>query len=118
MIRLIGVDLPNKKRIAYALTSIHGIGIQSAKILVESANIDDTIKTEDLSIEQTVALKQVLDVSRASHADKHGAAGGAPADCKLVLQWLAGGQLHLRGPPREVILGRRKLDRRLLVPRL
>jgi small subunit ribosomal protein S13 len=61
VIRLIGVDLPNKKRIAYALTSIHGIGIQSAKILVESANIDDTIKTEDLSIEQTVALKQVLD---------------------------------------------------------
>jgi len=31
VIRLIGVDLPNKKRIAYSLTAIHGIGIQSAK---------------------------------------------------------------------------------------
>ena len=50
MIRLIGVDLPNKKRIAYSLTAIHGIGIQSAKKLVESANIDDTTRTEDLTI--------------------------------------------------------------------
>ena len=35
MIRLIGVDLPTKKRIAYSLTAIHGIGLQSAKKLVE-----------------------------------------------------------------------------------
>lgn len=61
MIRLIGVDLPTKKRIAYSLTAIHGIGLQSAKKLVELANIDDTTRTEDLTIEQTVALKQVLD---------------------------------------------------------
>lgn len=31
------------------------------KKLVELANIDDTTRTEDLTIEQTVALKQVLD---------------------------------------------------------
>jgi len=36
MVRLVGVDLPKNKRIAYALTYIHGIGITSAKKLLKS----------------------------------------------------------------------------------
>jgi small subunit ribosomal protein S13 len=35
MVRLVGVDLPRNKRIAYALTYIHGIGLTSAKKIVE-----------------------------------------------------------------------------------
>jgi len=31
MVRLVGVDLPRKKKVAYALAYIHGIGINSAK---------------------------------------------------------------------------------------
>ena len=31
MVRLVGVDLPRNKRISYALTYIHGIGLTSAK---------------------------------------------------------------------------------------
>ena len=30
MVRLVGVDLPRNKRVAYALTYIHGIGIKTA----------------------------------------------------------------------------------------
>lgn len=61
MIRLKGVDLPNRKRISYALTSIYGIGINSAKELVKAANIDEATRTQDLTIEETVALKEVLE---------------------------------------------------------
>jgi len=35
MVRLIGIDLPTNKKIAYALTSIHGIGITSAKNIIK-----------------------------------------------------------------------------------
>jgi small subunit ribosomal protein S13 len=35
MVRLVGVDLPRNKRIAYALTYIHGIGLTSAKKLLK-----------------------------------------------------------------------------------
>jgi len=35
MVRLVGVDLPRKKKIAYALTYIYGIGITSAKKLLK-----------------------------------------------------------------------------------
>jgi len=63
MVRLVGVDLPRNKRIAYALTYIHGIGLTSAKKMVEVANIDPEIRISDLTTEQTVALRQVLEES-------------------------------------------------------
>lgn len=63
MVRLIGVDLPRNKRIAYALTYIHGIGIKTAKTLIELANINDETRTNDLTTEETIALRKVLENS-------------------------------------------------------
>ena len=37
MVRLLGIDLPRNKRIEYALTYIHGIGLTSAKKIVQLA---------------------------------------------------------------------------------
>ena len=61
MVRLVGVDLPRNKRIAYALTYIHGIGLASAKQIIEIANISPDVKTDDLTTEQTIALRQTLE---------------------------------------------------------
>jgi small subunit ribosomal protein S13 len=61
MVRLIGVDLPRNKRIAYALTYIHGIGIASAKKILKLANIKSDIRTDDLTTEQIVALREALE---------------------------------------------------------
>ena len=63
MVRLVGVDLPRNKRIAYALTYIHGIGINTAKNLIELANISDETRTNDLTTEQTIALRKVIENS-------------------------------------------------------
>lgn len=63
MVRLVGVDLPRNKRIAYALTYIHGIGLTSAKKLIEIANISPETRTNDLTTEDTVALRQALENS-------------------------------------------------------
>ena len=63
MVRLVGVDLPRKKRIAYALTYIHGIGLTSAKKIVELANISSEARTEELTTEEVVALRQTLEDS-------------------------------------------------------
>jgi len=61
MIRLIGVDLPRNKRIEYALTYIHGIGLNSAKKIVATANIDSSTRTDNLTTEQTIALREALE---------------------------------------------------------
>lgn len=61
MVRLVGVDLPRNKKITYALTYIHGIGLTSAKKIVEIANIDSETRVNDLTTEQAVALRQTLE---------------------------------------------------------
>ena len=61
MVRLVGVDLPRKKRIAYALTYIHGIGLTSARKIIQTANISSEIRVSDLTTEQTIALRQTLE---------------------------------------------------------
>jgi small subunit ribosomal protein S13 len=63
VVRLVGVDLPRNKRIAYALTYIHGIGINTAKNLIELANISDETRTNDLTTEETIALRKVIENS-------------------------------------------------------
>ena len=63
MVRLVGVDLPRNKRIVYALTYIHGIGLTSARKIIEIAKIDFETRTIDLTTEQTVALRQTLEES-------------------------------------------------------
>nr|YP_009497396.1 ribosomal protein S13 [Biddulphia biddulphiana]AWT40109.1 ribosomal protein S13 [Biddulphia biddulphiana] len=61
MVRLIGVDLPRNKRVDYALTYIHGIGITSARKIIKLANISPEIRTSNLTTQQTIALRQVLE---------------------------------------------------------
>ena len=61
MVRLIGVDLPRNKRIGYALTYIHGIGLTSAKKIIEIAAISPEKRTNDLTTEDTIALRQALE---------------------------------------------------------
>ena len=63
MVRLVGVDFPRNKRIAYALTYIHGIGISTAKELIALANISSDTRTNDLTTEQAVALRKILEES-------------------------------------------------------
>ena len=63
MVRLVGVDLPRNKRVGYALTYIHGIGINTAKQIISAANISSETRTNDLTTEETIALRKVLEES-------------------------------------------------------
>jgi len=61
VVRLVGVDLPKNKRIAYGLTYIHGIGMTTARKLVELANISSDTRVNELTTEQTVELRKLLE---------------------------------------------------------
>ena len=49
MARIAGVNLPNNKRVEYALTYVYGIGLSKSKLILSEANIDMNIRTQDLS---------------------------------------------------------------------
>ncbi len=49
MPRVVGVDIPGKKRVEYSLRYIHGIGPARSRQLVEQAHIDPLKKADDLT---------------------------------------------------------------------
>ena len=61
MVRLLGINLPKNKRIEYALTYIHGIGLTSAKKIVKLAEISPETRTDDITTEQSVVLRNILE---------------------------------------------------------
>ena len=61
MVRLVGVDLPGNKKIAYALTYIHGIGLPSAKKIITIADIDPETRIDDLTTEHIITLRKELE---------------------------------------------------------
>ena len=61
MVRLLGIDLPKNKRIEYALTYIHGIGLTSAKKIVQLAEINPETRTNDITTEQSIVLRNILE---------------------------------------------------------
>lgn len=61
MVRLVGVDLPRNKRVGYALTYIHGIGLTSAKKIIKVANINPETRTNDLTTDETILLRLALE---------------------------------------------------------
>ena len=52
MPRLLGVDIPAKKKVAYSLRYINGIGPSRADILVKEAGLDANMRAQDLTEEQ------------------------------------------------------------------
>nr|YP_011007399.1 30S ribosomal protein S13 [Sporochnus bolleanus]WAM64828.1 30S ribosomal protein S13 [Sporochnus bolleanus] len=65
MVRFLGIDLANDKKIKYALTAIYGIGLSRAKEILDRAgltNADEAgIRTKDLSDEDISNLRKVLE---------------------------------------------------------
>ncbi|MFQ5736058.1 MAG: 30S ribosomal protein S13 [Thermodesulfobacteriota bacterium] len=61
MARISGVDLPKNKRILTALTRIYGIGDNSAARICKQADVDGSIKTQDLTEAQVAAIRKAID---------------------------------------------------------
>jgi small subunit ribosomal protein S13 len=55
MARLLGVDIPNRKKIEFSLRYIYGVGPTRAKDILNATNIDPDRRTMDLN-EQELSL--------------------------------------------------------------
>jgi small subunit ribosomal protein S13 len=64
MPRILGVDIPGKKHIAYALRYINGIGTSLAFDVCAKAKIDPAKKADDLSDEE---LAKIIDVIQSTY---------------------------------------------------
>jgi len=60
MPRVLGVDIPGRKKIVYSLRYIHGIGATKANAIVAEARIDPSKKADDLTPEELRSLLGVI----------------------------------------------------------
>jgi small subunit ribosomal protein S13 len=63
MPRIVGVDIPGRKRIEIALTYIHGVGHTSAMKIIEGAGVEPGTRADDLTEEQISRVVGIIDRS-------------------------------------------------------
>jgi small subunit ribosomal protein S13 len=61
MARIAGVDLPRNKRVEVALTYLFGIGRSLSSEILEKAGVDRDKKSDDLSDDEVVKIRQIID---------------------------------------------------------
>jgi small subunit ribosomal protein S13 len=64
MPRLLGVDIPNDKRIEVSLRYIYGIGPTKAREVLEEAEIDLNTRARDLTDQQLNKIIQIIQANR------------------------------------------------------
>ncbi len=57
MARIVGVDIPNDKRVVVSLTYIYGIGLTTSKKILEAAGVSEDIRVKDLTDAQLTAIR-------------------------------------------------------------
>ena len=61
MARIAGVDIPNNKRVEYALTSIYGIGVKSARDILAATGINPDTRAKDLTEAEVAKLREEIE---------------------------------------------------------
>ena len=60
MARIVGVDIPRNKKVAYSLCYIHGIGLSTAVRICNKAKIDIEKRVQDLTEKQVVSIRETI----------------------------------------------------------
>ena len=60
MARIVGVDIPNEKRVVVSLTYIYGLGDTTAKKICKGAKVSEDIRVKDLTDDQLAALRNEI----------------------------------------------------------
>ncbi len=63
MPRIVGIDIPDKKQIWISLTYVPGIGRFSAGQILKEANIESTVKANQLTEDELSRIQQIIDRS-------------------------------------------------------
>ena len=63
MPRISGVDLPENKKIEFALDYIYGIGHSLSRLILKSANVSKDKRAKDLTSEEISRIQSIIDRS-------------------------------------------------------
>ena len=61
MARIAGVDLPRDRKVEYALPVIYGIGLSSARKILQATGVDPNKRVRDLTEEEVAKLRAEIE---------------------------------------------------------
>jgi len=61
--RIAGVDIPNEKRVEYALTYIFGIGLATARKILATAKVDPDKRVKNLTDDESARLRSEIETN-------------------------------------------------------
>jgi small subunit ribosomal protein S13 len=59
--RILGITVPNEKRLEIGLTCLYGIGISSARKILDQVNIDHGKKAKDLTLDEENNIRSIVE---------------------------------------------------------
>ncbi len=59
--RILGITLPENKRIEFALTTIHGIGRARALSILSQTKVDVATKSKNLTVDQENNIRKIIE---------------------------------------------------------
>jgi len=60
MARIAGTDLPNKKRMEYALTYIYGVGLHTSRLILKATGVDPDKRASELTEEEAATIRNEI----------------------------------------------------------
>src|SRR3989344_5961578 len=109
MARILGINIPDNKKVLYSLTYIYGVGQTSSNIILRSVGIDANKLAKDLTVEETNKIQKILEKSYKVEGDLRKDIGQNIKRLKEIGSWR--GLRHVKKLP---IHGRTKTNSRTL----
>lgn len=109
MARILGINIPDNKKILYSLSYIYGVGHSSSALILKSASIDPNKKAKDLNDEELNKIQKILERNYKVEGDLRREVGQNVKRLKEIGTWR--GLRHSRRLP---IHGRSKTNSRTI----
>lgn len=61
--RILGIDIPDNKKILYSLPYIYGIGLSASKVILRSASVDENKRAKELSADEVNRIQKVIETN-------------------------------------------------------
>ena len=107
MARILGITIPDNKKILFSLSYVYGIGQSSSALILKSANVDPDKRAKDLSDEELNKIQKIIERSYKVEGDLRREVGQNVKRLKEIGAWR--GLRHARRLP---IHGRSKTNSR------
>ena len=67
--RIVGINIPDNKKIEYSLAYIYGVGLPLAKKIVKQAQVDANKRAHELNPQEVNRIREIIEKQKAALAE-------------------------------------------------